>query len=165
MKNRLLIFSALFISSLLFACGGGSISFSAGTKKDISTGLATSWKGLHVEDAYLMDLKTKERINSNEVTQGDEIAIVVTGVDNLTESEGKVAPGLDISVTDPSGKEVLGAKDILSNEFAKDDVNLLQATLTVGNPLQSGNTYHMKARFYDKKGEGEITSEIDLKVK
>ena len=142
-------------------------SFNKGTKKDLSTGLSTNWNGLNVEEAYLMDMVAKKRLSDNKVELNQKIAITVTGVNNLEEKNGKVMPGLDITVTDEAGGEILAAKDLLKQEFDKEAATTLDATLTIGNPMQSGKKYHMKARFYDKNGKPgeEIISEADLEVK
>jgi hypothetical protein len=158
MKNILIIVLLIILSSC-------EKSISKGFKKDVTLGLSTSWDGLNMKDAYLMDLETKTRLNTNEVALDKKIAIVVTGVDNLTEKDGKVMPSIDIQVADEANNVLYDGKDLLKSEYSKENASTLDATLTIGSPMESGKSYTMKARFYDKNGTGEIKSEILLKVK
>lgn len=148
---------------MLTACNG-DFNFSKGTKKDLVTGLSTSWSGLSVDDAYLMDTIKKEKISDNKVTMQQKIAITLTGVGNFKEIDGKVKPGMDILVTDEQGNAVIEAKDLFKESYTKEQTQTLEATLTIGDPMQSGKKYQMKARIYDKNGEGTIDSGIDLEV-
>jgi hypothetical protein len=63
---------------------------------------------------------------------------------------------------------VLNGNDILANDngFSPKDASVLEGTITVGNPMKSGETYHAKMRIWDKlKPENEITVDVDIVVK
>ncbi len=148
----------------LFAIALYSCNFSKGVKKDLSTGLSTSYNGFAVEDVYLTVDGSK--LSSNKVSLGKEILVVANGVENFEEKNGKVFPGCSILLTDKAGKEILNLADAFAD--MKDGVetskaNVLNATLNTGSPMVVGETYHLKTRFYDKlKAESEIISNVDL---
>lgn len=146
-------------SIILFSCN-----FSKGVKKDLSTGLSSSYNGFAVEDIYLsVDGK---KLSSNKVVLGNVVTIVATGVDNFKVKEGKVFPGCSILLIDKSGKEILNLADAFSEMkegIESSKASTLNADLNTGNPMVSGETYHLKTRFYDKlKKENEIVSEVNL---
>ena len=46
------------------------------------------------------------------------------------------------------------------------DAAIIRGTVTVGEPMKAGETYHVKMRVWDKnKPENELTAEVDLVVK
>lgn len=153
------------ITVLIAACSG---SFSKGIKKDLSTGLTTSYSGLAIEDAYLTDAGSN-RLSDPAIVLGSKFAVVATGVDLFKEKEGRVFPGCTILLTDKSGKEILNIPDAFAEMTAGTavaDAKVLQATLNTGDPMQVGETYHLKTRFFDKQNPAsEIVSEVDLTMK
>src|ERR1035437_2610505 len=98
-KDTLLLLS-------LFLVMASSCNFSKGVKKDLATGLSASYNGFSMDDIYLSS-KDNNRLNNNTVTLGSPISIIVKGVDNFEEKDGKVFPGCMILLTDKSGKEIL----------------------------------------------------------
>lgn len=133
-----------------------SCNFSKGVKKDLATGLSASYNGFSIDDIYLVS--GDQKLGSNTIPLGTKIAIVASGVENFTEKDGKVFPGCSILLTDKSGKEILKLPDAFAdmvNGTNAADAKALQATLTTGNPMVAGETYHMKARFYDKNKKGK----------
>lgn len=155
--------------SLLVLILAASCNFSKGVKKDLNTGLAVSYNGFAVEDAYLMENEESNKMSDNKLALGSRVHVVVTGVDNFAEADGKVFPGCTIILTDQSGKEILNLPDAFSDASGglnKDEATTLRATITTGDPMQTGATYHLKCRFYDKKkAENEIITNVDLVMK
>lgn len=143
-----------------------SCHFSKGVKKDLSTGLSASYNGFSIDDIYLA--KEDTRLNSNIIPLGSKINITVTGVDNFTVKNGKVFPGCTIILTNKAGKEILNLPDAFAdmvNGTTAAEAKTLLATLTTGEPMAAGETYHLKTRFFDKnKKENEIVADIDLLV-
>lgn len=143
-----------------------SCHFSKGVKKDLSTGLSASYNGFSIDDIYLA--KEDTRLNSNIIPLGSKINITVTGVDNFTVKNGKVFPGCTIILTNKAGKEILNLPDAFAdmvNGTTAAEAKTLLATLTTGEPMAAGETYHLKTRFFDKnKKENEIIADIDLLV-
>lgn len=159
------ILPALAMTALIAACSG---SFSKGIKKDLGTGLTTSYSGLAIEDAYLTDAGSN-RLTDHTIALGSKLAVVATGVDYFKEKEGRVFPGCTILLTDPSGKEILNIPDAFAEMTAGTavaDAKVLQATINTGDPMLVGATYHLKTRFFDKQHPAsEIVSEVDLTMK
>jgi selenophosphate synthase len=158
-KNNMLI--AAIAITLFTSCN-----FSKGVKKDLSTGLSTSYNGFAVEDVYLT--VDGNKLNNNKVTLGKEILVVANGIENYEEKAGKVFPGCSILLTDKAGKEILNLADAFADmkdgaEASK--ASILSATLNTGSPMVIGQIYHLKTRFYDKlKKESEIVSDIDIEM-
>ena len=45
------------------------------------------------------------------------------------------------------------------------DASALSGTVTIADPMKSGETYHLKMRVWDKnKAENELTAEVDIAV-
>lgn len=162
MKQLLYITSIL----LLTACSGGS--FSKGVKKDMTTGLTSSYNGFAVDDIYLTDEKGT-KLSSNAITLGSELLVVASGVENYTLENGKAFPGCTIILTDKNKKELLNLPDAfadLKDGLAPDQATELKATLTTGDPMQAGETYQLYVHFYDKKNTASsITSTVEILAK
>lgn len=155
----------LALSILLISCGGN---FSKGVKKDMNTGLTSSYNGFAVDDIYLTDEKGN-KLSSNTITLGSELLVVASGVENYTLENGKAYPGCTIILTDKNKKEILNLPDAfadLKDGLAPDQATELKATLTTGDPMQAGETYQLYVHFYDKKNTtSAITSTVDIIAK
>lgn len=150
---------------LLTACGDG---FSKGVKKDLATGLSSSYNGFSVEDIYITDDKGN-KMSNNQVTLGNVLLLVATGVDNYKITDGKAYPGCTIILTDKNKKELLNLPDAfadLSTGLPASQATELKATLTTGAPMQAGETYQLYVHFFDKKNPTSgITSTVELLAK
>jgi hypothetical protein len=159
------IFLTLPVAIILFSCSGG---FSKGVKKDFTTGLSASYNGFSLEDIYLTSTDNK-RLSSNALSLGSPISIMANGVEHFTEKDGKVFPGCTIILSDKAGKEILNLPDAFSEMkegTTKQEATVLRAQLNTGDPMVKGETYHLKARFFDKNNkENEIIATVDLLMK
>lgn len=157
------IINLLLPAFLIFS----SCQFSKGVKKDIDTGLTSSYNGFAVENIYLS--VDGNKITTNTITLGKQLVLIADGVDYYQVKDGKVYPGCRIILTDKTGKELLNLPDAFAeqiNGLEKDKATLLTATLTTGSPMLVGETYHLNVRFFDKnKKENEIVSNVDLVMK
>jgi hypothetical protein len=174
-----------FLFVLLFACGGGSkdstsdsgdstdtesgfsFSASAGVKLDVNTGTKTSYSGFSVDEIYIVDANDAQ-LSSNEVALDTKFSIVYQGIENYTLKDGKAFPGLSMEVTDAAGNFILNEADLFSASsegYSAEEASVLRGSVTVGEPMKSGETYHCKIRVFDKNSDAEITSELDFKVK
>ena len=82
--------------------------------------------------------------------------------------DGKAFPGLMLSLTDKAGNAILDEADLFANGegYSATDASILRGSLTVGEPMKSGETYHLKTRIWDKTKPGnELTAEVDIVVK
>lgn len=167
MKN-LKLYSIPFLAATVMLCCVilPGCNFSRGVKTDLTTGLKLSYKGFRIQDAILIDA-TGNKINSNKVQLNTKIAIAAIGVDNYGLKDGKAHPGLSLLVTDKNGTPVLNAADLFESPegYPPAQAAELQGTITVGRPMASGQTYHVKMRIWDKvTATNEINTDVDLVV-
>jgi hypothetical protein len=147
--------------SFLAAC-----SFSAGTNKDLVTGLSYSYAGFSVEKVVLVDSENTIKTD-NDVVLDSKVDISVEGLVNYTLKDNKAFPGLMLLVTDKQGNPVIDEADLFSDSegYSAEDASFLRGSVIVGNPMKSGETYHVKMRVWDKNNpENELTAEVDLDV-
>jgi hypothetical protein len=153
----------IFVAGALAA---SSCEFSAGRKKDFNTGLSISNDGFKVGESYLVGADNTRK-GDNVVPVNTTVAIVVEGIENYVLKDGKAFPGLMLTVTDKDGHAFLDEPDLLAdnNGFSPADAAILRGTVTVGSPMRSGETYHVKMRIWDKnKFENEVIAEVDIDV-
>ena len=159
--NRLSIIALL----LVFCC---ACNFSKGVKKDLNTGLTTTYNGFHVEDTWMED-GTGIKLTSNKIALGATLVVVASGVSHYTEKAGLVYPGCTIILTDTAGKEILHIPDAFSGRtegLKPAEATRLSASLNTGNPMTVGAMYHLKTRFFDKQNKSNlIVSEVKLEMK
>ncbi|MBX2946329.1 MAG: hypothetical protein KF725_10890 [Cyclobacteriaceae bacterium] len=160
MKKTLLILSV--ITLVVTSCN-----FSAGTKADLVSGLSSTWNGLSAETIYFVD-QEDQSITNKQVSWNTECSFVFEGISNYTLKDGNAFPGITLTVTDPSGAEVVAFDDMLASYtegVSPTDAGVLRATLTVGDPMKVGETYTVTARVFDKQNaEAEIVSKVSVKV-
>lgn len=143
-----------------------SCNFSVGKKSDFQTGLSVSHEGFSIEESYLVGSDNTRKAD-NKVPVNGTVAIVLEGVENYALKDGKAYPGLMLIVTDVEGNPVIDEKDLLADYdgVSPSDASVLRGTITAGNPMVSGKTYHVKMRVWDKnKLENEIVAELDIAV-
>jgi hypothetical protein len=157
-----------FLSAIILLASLNSCNFSKGVKKDLNTGLSAVYNGLALEDIYLTDDKGN-RLTANKIIMGSKVAVVATGVDYFAEKDGKVFPGCTIILTDKTGKEILNLPDAFADMkegTTAAEAKTLQASLTTGDPMVIGETYHLNIHFFDKKKkENEIMANVDMLMK
>lgn len=154
---NLLVFGFLLVHA--------SCKFSTGIKKDLGTGLTSTNNGLSAEEIILKE-NDGPRLQNNKITMGAKISVSAQGVENFEIKDGKVFPGCEIILTDKNKKEVVNLPDAfsdLANGTTEEETKILDATLTTGNPMVVGETYHLYVRYFDKqKKESEIVCNVDL---
>lgn len=143
-----------------------SCNFSAGVNKDLTTGLSYEYNGFGVDEVVFVDPKN-ERATNNEVTLNTEVAIVAQGLTNYELKDGRAFPGLALSVKDKSGNAVIDEADLFSQSegFSADDASVIRGSVTIGEPMQSGNTYDVVMRIWDKnKPDSQLTATMEIVV-
>ena len=156
-----------FLLLAVIAAVSSSCNFSAGTKKDLVTGLSISYNGFGVDEVLLVGPDNIAKSN-NEVQLNTQIAIVAQGLVNYVLKDDKAFPGLMLAVTDKQGKAVIDEADLFAGTegYSATDAAVLRGTITVGDPMKAGETYHVKMRVWDKnKIENELVAEVDIEVK
>ncbi len=155
------------VNSLVFGflLALAACNFSTGIKKDLTTGLTSVNNGLSAEDIFLKEYEGS-RLPNNKVKLGSKISLAAAGVENFELKDGKVYPGCQIILTDKNKKEVLNLPDAFAdmvNGSTEEETKTLNATLTTGDPMLAGETYHLYVRYFDKqKKESEIVCNVDL---
>lgn len=150
----------LFLMVLLLT----SCNFSKGVKADLMTGLTYSYNGFAVDKAIVVN--NGNTVNGKKHPQNSQLTVVLQGVRNYTEVDGKVYPGCSLEVIDEAGNIVLKNDDLFKGvEATKEDASTLSASVTLGSPMAAGNSYKMKAKVYDKKNtENVIDIELSFDV-
>ena len=138
-----------------------------GVKKDLITGLKVINNNLSYEQALIYE--DGKRTNVTEFTTGSVLEFHLDGVSGFKEEEGRVFIGAAMTIINQENVEILHYPDLFE-EFDKTGVSPIDArqlslTLKIKSPLEAGHKYIWKARVWDKKGSGEITSEMEISVK
>jgi hypothetical protein len=131
------------------------------------TGLSYSYNGFSVEEVFFVDPDNNAK-NNNEVQLNTSVAIAFQGIGNYELKDGKAFPGLMLSVTDKQGVVIINEPDLFANSegYSATDASVLRGTITIGDPMKIGETYHVTMRVWDKnKLENELTAELDMVVK
>jgi len=137
---------------------------SEGGKKDFATGMKTTYDGLSFDEIYLLN-ENKEKVTKTEFKLESKVLFDVVGIKGYKSENGKVHVGISVDVADESGKIIINLGDLLADKaegYNEKDASELTASLTVGKPMEVGKKYFVKARFWDKKGKGEIKSEVEI---
>ena len=157
-----IIYSLLAAASMLYACN-----FSAGTNTNLLTSLHYSYHGFSVEEVLLVGADNVA-MNDNEVPFNSKVSIVAQGLSNYELKNDKANPGLSLILTDKEGTAIINEADLFANGdgYSPEDASALRGTVTVGDPMKAGETYHFKIHIWDKnKPENELTAEADIDVK
>ena len=160
MKKIQVIFSMALFIVLMNSC-------EMGIKKDLITGLSVSNQDLNYENAsvYVEGNKTTD----TEFPIKSMLELRVEGINGFTEENGVVYVGASMTVSDIDNNEILNYPDLFSEYdstgFSPMDAKQITLTLTTADPLVSGHKYIWRTRIWDKKGNGEITTEMEMGLK
>lgn len=131
------------------------------------TGLETKASGLSYEDCYLS--VNDQRLNNNEVPLGETVICVFSGVNGFVQEDNMCYVGASMIVSDENGNELLNESDLFAQYedegLSPQDAGVLSLSLSTGNPMEAGKTYNWKMRIWDKRGKGEITANVAVKLK
>ncbi|MGV3631040.1 MAG: hypothetical protein ACO1O6_07535 [Bacteroidota bacterium] len=149
----------LLIPFLFYACRG-----SVSIKEDLANGISTSGVNLSCEDVKVF-IGEKES-ESNKYEYGDHITIKFMEILGFEAVNGRVFPGMKLSVTNSAGEVVFSNKDLYAeqkNGFPESSLNLV-ADLTLASPIFSGAKYDINVLIWDKKSNGEFTAKYPISV-
>ncbi|MEA1886054.1 MAG: hypothetical protein U9N72_02445 [Bacteroidota bacterium] len=157
MKNQTIVI-VLFLVALISCDSGKSVS------KDLVTGLTTWGDGLSCEDVYLSD--GEEKINRNTFTYGEKVYVNFENIEGFKKEDGYAFPGMQLSVLNQAGDTVVIYPDLYTDYQDGIDISplLLQANLTVADPMHTGKEYTLNVDIWDKKGEGTFKAKLDFDV-
>lgn len=157
MKRLTLLLSAIY---LLNACNG-----SISVKEDLSNGMSISGVNLTCEDVqpYIGESISK----SSTYQYGTPISIKFSDIMGFESVNGRVFPGMKITVTNSAGESVFSMKDMYAEEkngFPESADLDLTANLTLANPIFSGEEYVITVMIWDKKADGKFTAKYPISV-
>lgn len=157
MKIKLTLI-ALVILSLMSCDSSKSVS------KDLVTGLTTRGDGLSCEDVYLSD--GEQEINRNTFTYGEIVYVNFENIEGFKKKEENAFPGMQLYVLNQSGDTVMHYHDLYADYQEGINISplLLQANLTVADPIHSGGEYTLYINIWDKNGEGTFEAILDFDV-
>lgn len=159
--KRVAYLSFLISLFILSACDTGKA-----VKNDQGSGLSMKYNGFVIDELTLVDA-SNQPMDKNIVKRSTEVAIVAKGLGNFTLKDEKAYPGLTLSVTNKEGVVILHEVDFFAGNdgYTPADASVIRGTITVGDPMKSGQTYHVTMKVWDKlKPETELTAEVDLVV-
>jgi len=149
----------------LIVLAGGFLP-ACGTKTDTTTGLRTTSSGLSCKDATVTLDGVK--LASNRIPMGKKIVLRYDGVRGFKKLNGRVYPGVSMSVTDLKGVSIGEFADLFGGYAATGmepkKAGRISVTLTTGKPMKTRAEYVWKVRVWDRKGRGEIVSEMKINM-
>lgn len=160
MLNRI---SLIVVVCYVLCC---ACSYSSGVNKDLATGLTYSYKNCRVGDVQMVDERGIP-FTSNIVPINSTFLIKALGVQNFQVVNGKAFPGCEITLKDKLDK-IVGHLPDLFESSAKEGIPTpgpldLSATISLSQPLVTGDTYSVDARFFDKQQPGrELVVSVDV---
>ena len=136
----------------------------AGIKKDMTTGIVTSYK--YIEPAKVLLVMNDEVINHTDIPIGEKFIVINDGVSGLVTKNGKVKVGCYLKIADQAGNILLEEKDLFTNndEFIPKDARMLKCTVTTGEPMKWEENYIVSVSFWDKQGKGRIDNRVTIKA-
>lgn len=137
---------------------------STGIKKDLNTGMLTSYKGVSTEETQM--IMNNEVMNHNDVPIGESFVIINKGIKGLTVKDGKVSVGCSLVISDKTGKVLLSEPDLFkgSDTYQKDKLDFLRCTVNTGEPMKWEEKYDVAVVFTDKYGKGSIENKVTIRM-
>lgn len=140
------------------------VGISAGTKKDLSTGLSTTYKNM--EPAKTIMVMNDEVINHTDIPLGESFVIINEQVEGLTIKDGKFSTGCSLQIKDAQNNVLLDEKDLFAGNdvFDKTENIQLKCTINTGAPMKWEETYTAEVKFWDKYGDGTLSNSVKIKM-
>lgn len=138
------------------------------TRKEDKPEITMEAKGLKYDNIILK--LNRDTLKSNEVDFEKDLILNVFGLTGFNETVGNIYLGCSLVLSDESGAEIMKYNDLysyydVSGIYAADIRKKFSISLSISPPLKKGNSYTWKSRIWDKKGTGEINTELKFKVK
>ena len=152
--------SPLLMIMIIYSCDHKVV----GVKKDMKTGLVTSYKD--IEPANVLLVMNDEVLNHTDIPIGEKFIVINDGVSGLITKNGKVKVGCYLKIADQAGNILLEEKDLFGNsdEFLPKDARMLKCTVTTGEPMKWEENYVVSVSFWDKQGKGRIDNKVTIKA-
>ncbi len=136
--------------------------------KENQSGIKVHANGLTYDNIVLR--LNKDTLKSNEVDFDKDIIMNIIGLKGFKETFGNIYIGCSLVITDETGKEIMKYKDLYSyydvpGISAADIKNKFSISLNLQTPMKRGATYVWESKIWDKKGKGELHTEMKFKIK
>ena len=154
------VLSSLLFVLMLTACAGKK---TRGVKKNLNTGLTSSYQTMSLESAILM--MNDEVLNHTDIPLGERFLLINENVTGMKEKDGKVSVGCSLRITDEKGMVLLDEKDLFAGNdvFVKEEATRLKCTINTGKPMEWEKNYTIQVVFWDKYGDGKIVNECTIR--
>jgi hypothetical protein len=141
-----------------------SCHYSAGVKKDLNTGLISTYKNMEPEKVFL--IMNDEVLNHTDIPLGEKFMLINENVKGLKERDGKISIGCSLKITDQKGKIILEEKDLFEGKdlFKPEDASMLKCTVTTGDPMKWEEKYDIHVIFRDKYSDGKIENKVTIRA-
>ncbi len=135
-----------------------------GIKKDLNTGMLTSYNGMTTEETQMV--MNNEVMNHNDVPIGESFVIINKGIKGLTVMDNQVSVGCSLVISDKNGKVLLSEPDLFkgSDTYKKDELGFLRCTVNTGEPMKWEEKYDVAVVFTDKYGKGSIENKVTIRM-
>ena len=150
----------ILIMTSITAC---SFKKSSGIKKDLNTGLTTSFVNMEPSSAWLE--MNNEVLNHTDIPLGNSFLLINENVSDMQVKDGKISAGCSLKISEDNGNVLLHEKDLFAGNdvFAKEESTRLKCTINTGSPMEPEKKYLIQVTFWDKYGDGKIVNECTVK--
>lgn len=154
------VLSSLLLMLFLAAC---SMHKTTGVKKDLMTGLTSTYQTMEMEKAVLM--MNDEILNHTDIPIGERFLLINENVTGMQVKDGKISVGCSLRISDETGKVLFQDKDLFAGNdvFAKEEATRLKCTINTGKPMEWEKNYNIQVIFWDKYGDGKIVNECTIR--
>lgn len=140
------------------------ITTSCNSNKDFNIGLTTKSEGITISNvAVTVD---DESLEEPTLIYGKTLVTTFKEIDGFKEEDGKYYPNLAVAVISKKGDTVLNHPSLLQNSKIGLDTNMkdLVGQVSFANPILSDNTYDIIYTLTDLKGDGVLTSSMEVEL-
>lgn len=130
-------------------------------KSELEHRLITLEEGLSAGQVYVYSDTKALAVNTFQYGQWFDVRFA--NVSGFTLEQGDMFPDLDITVFNTSGEIILKQESLLGGLSQPEDA-VLYGTLTLANPILSGQSYKAVYRLYDTKSDHELQTEMDFEL-
>src|SRR6186997_230763 len=122
----------------------------SGIIRNTSNGITTTFKNIKTEE--VVKVMNGEVVEHDQVVLGENLEVISNKISGLTEKNGLVSVGCELTVSDQSGKVLLHLEDMFGPDqtFVKDSVSFLRCTVSTGSPMQYNEKYDVIIKYWDK---------------
>ena len=141
-----------------------SCDVSRSVNKDLQTGLVTRGNGLSCENVTLSI--GDQTIHRHTFIYGEELFVNFNNMEGFEKENGRAFPGMQLLVITDRGDTALQKDDLYAGLEQGTDVStiLLQAKVTMADPIHSNRDHTLHINIWDKKGEGTFQAKLEFDV-